>query len=75
MRHFRDGLVIAGFVVSIVAFLFAVLVVWIHVYTNRGKVILFSVAIDWDDPAWEGRRKGGVEVKKLLLCTVNGLVH
>ena len=33
-RSTRDGLFISGFVASIVSFILAALVVWIHVYSN-----------------------------------------
>ena len=33
-RITRDGLFISGFVASIVSFILAVFVVWIHVYSN-----------------------------------------
>ena len=33
-RITRDGLFISGFVASIVSFILAALVVWIHVYSN-----------------------------------------
>ena len=36
-RSTRDGLFISGFVASIVSFILAALVVWIHVYSNYDK--------------------------------------
>ena len=36
-RIIRDGLFISGFVASIVSFILAALVVWIHVYSNYDK--------------------------------------
>ena len=36
-RITRDGLFISGFVASIVPFILATLVVWIHVYNNYDK--------------------------------------
>ena len=36
-RITRDGLFISGFVASVVSFILAALVVWIHVYSNYDK--------------------------------------